>query len=161
MMWHIESSFSRGGKAASIHKNNGQSESLADSDQKADDKSVKALLETFSKNRPHALVIDDKYAWFPYDLASKGCTYAVLGWYRIANVWGKSGSQMGWSIWKSAHDHVMQPRSSSQQVQRSTSSDTSSPSNGVTNRANHGGSLDPIPTQQRLVGSFFPFSETS
>ena len=85
----------RGGKAASIHRNNGQSESLADSDQKADDKSVRALLATFIQQRPLALVIDDKYAWFPYDLASKGCTYAVLGWYRIANVWGRSGSQNG------------------------------------------------------------------
>ena len=92
MMWHIESSCSRGGKAASIHKNNGQFESLADSDQKADDKSVRALLKTFIQKRPLALVIDDRYVWFPYKLASKGCAYAVLGFYRIASVWGKSGS---------------------------------------------------------------------
>ena len=49
-------------------------------------------MTTFLQKRPLALVIDDKYVWFPYDLASKGCTYAVLGFYRIANVWGKSGS---------------------------------------------------------------------
>ncbi|KAK7676867.1 hypothetical protein QCA50_020203 [Cerrena zonata] len=78
-----------GGKAESIHKNHGHSEAFVDSDQKADDKSVRALLTTFALQRPLALIIDDKYAWFPYNLASRNCTYAVLGFYRIVNAWAE------------------------------------------------------------------------
>lgn len=32
--------------------------------------------------------MDDKYALFPFDLRAKGVTYAVLGFYTIAHVWG-------------------------------------------------------------------------
>ncbi|KAI0744219.1 hypothetical protein C8Q80DRAFT_885446 [Daedaleopsis nitida] len=40
--------------------------------------------------RPIALLIDDRYALFPYDLASKkDCTYAVLGFYHIAHAWAE------------------------------------------------------------------------
>ncbi|KAI0075119.1 hypothetical protein K474DRAFT_1646966 [Panus rudis PR-1116 ss-1] len=78
-----------GGKAESIHKNHGQTETRKDSDQLADDKSVRALLRTHELGRPLVLIIDDKYALFPYDLGSKGCTYAVLGYYRIAHAWAE------------------------------------------------------------------------
>ena len=78
-----------------MHENNGQFELPADSDQGTNDKPIRALLMTFTQKRPLALVIDDEYAWFPYDLAIKGCTYAVLGFYRITDVWGKSGSHNG------------------------------------------------------------------
>ena len=40
--------------------------------------------------RPLVLLIDDRYALFPYDLATKGYTYVVLGFYHIVHAWGKS-----------------------------------------------------------------------
>lgn len=58
------------------------------SDQLAADKSVRALLNNYLHNRPLALLIDDKYALFPYDLGSKNVAYAVLGFYTIAYAWG-------------------------------------------------------------------------
>ena len=76
-----------GGKAESIHSSNGFQESVEASDQMEDDKSVRALLQTYRMRRPIALLIDDKYKLFPLDLSAKGCTYAVLGWYIIARVW--------------------------------------------------------------------------
>lgn len=60
------------------------------SDQGADDKSVRALLDNYHSGRPLALLVDDKYALFPYDLSSKGVTYAVLGFYSIVYAWGMS-----------------------------------------------------------------------
>ena len=38
------------------------------------------------------LLVDDKYALFPYDLSSKGVAYAVLGFYSIVYAWGRSFS---------------------------------------------------------------------
>jgi len=35
-------------------------------------------------------MVDDKYALFPYNLSSKGVTYAVLGFYSIVYAWGIS-----------------------------------------------------------------------
>lgn len=58
------------------------------SDQLSDDKSVRALLSNYRNRRPLVLLIDDKYALFPYDLASKGVTYAILGFYTIVCAWG-------------------------------------------------------------------------
>jgi hypothetical protein len=58
-------------------------------DQLADDKSVSALLKTHHSLRPLVLLIDDKYSLFPYDLAAKGVTYAVLGYFFIAHAWGE------------------------------------------------------------------------
>jgi len=78
----------RGGKSESIHCQNGLLESHQASDQLADDKSVRALLSNYRDRRPLALVIDDKYALFPFDLTSKRVTYAVLGFYTIAYAWG-------------------------------------------------------------------------
>ena len=60
---------------------------LAD-DQLAEDKSVRALLTNYRESRPLVLIIDDKYALFPYDLRAKGVTYAVLGFYTITHAWG-------------------------------------------------------------------------
>lgn len=65
---------------------------LEASDQLANDISVKALLNTYKERRAVALIIDDNYALFPYSLASKKCTYAVLGWYRIVKAWGTCSS---------------------------------------------------------------------
>ncbi|KAF7793923.1 hypothetical protein EIP86_005045 [Pleurotus ostreatoroseus] len=58
-----------GGKAESIHKLNGQSETIEASDQMEDDKSVRALLHTYRIKRPLVLLIDDKYKLFPFDIA--------------------------------------------------------------------------------------------
>lgn len=60
------------------------------SDQQADDKSVRALLDNYWSGRPLVLLMDDKYARFPYDLSSKGVAYAVLGFYSIVYAWGMS-----------------------------------------------------------------------
>lgn len=78
---------SRGGKAAvSPESGNGSGKA---SDQLENDKSVGALLNTYREGRAIALIIDDRYALFPYSIAAKGCTYAVLGWYQIVKAWGK------------------------------------------------------------------------
>lgn len=75
-----------GGKAAqSLGRPAG---TVSASDQKEDDKSVRALLENHRTGRPLVLIIDDKYTLFPYNLASRGVTYAVLGWYQIVHAWG-------------------------------------------------------------------------
>lgn len=51
---------------------------------------MRALLRTCLMKRPVALIIDDRYALFPYDLATKeDCTYAVLGFYHVAHAWGE------------------------------------------------------------------------
>lgn len=78
----------RGGKAQSIHSQNGLLVSHQASDQLADDKSVRALLNNYRSGRPLVLLIDDKYALFPYDLGSNGVTYAILGFYTIFYAWG-------------------------------------------------------------------------
>lgn len=80
---------SRGGGAESIHHRQGQATTEAAVDQHAQDKSVRALLQNYKEVRPLVLLIDDKYALFPYDLGSKNVTYAVLGFYTITHVWGK------------------------------------------------------------------------
>jgi hypothetical protein len=59
-------------------------------DQLAQDKSVRALLRTYRDNRPLVLLADDRYKLFPYNLAAKGCTYVVLGFYIITHAWGKT-----------------------------------------------------------------------
>lgn len=81
-----------GGKAESIHTNHGQHETHLASDQLADDKSVRALLRTYQMKKPLVVLVDDKYALFPFNLAEKECTYAILGWYRIAYAWGMLSS---------------------------------------------------------------------
>ncbi|KAI8993885.1 hypothetical protein BD414DRAFT_480733 [Trametes punicea] len=78
-----------GGKAESMHSTNGQAELFEADDQREDDKSVRALLRTYHMKRPVVLIADDRYALFPYDLAAKGYTYVVLGFYHIAHAWAE------------------------------------------------------------------------
>ncbi|KAI0085179.1 hypothetical protein BDY19DRAFT_897156 [Irpex rosettiformis] len=78
-----------GGKAESIRKTDGHFQTHEARDQLQNDKSVRALLRTYQQREPVALLIDDKYALFPFDLTSKGCAYAVLGWYYIAHAWAE------------------------------------------------------------------------
>ncbi|KAG0708360.1 hypothetical protein DFH29DRAFT_892124 [Suillus ampliporus] len=58
-------------------------------DQEATDKSVRALLRSYTDKRPLVLLADDKYALFPFDLGSSGCTYVVLGSYWISHAWAE------------------------------------------------------------------------
>ncbi|THH31340.1 hypothetical protein EUX98_g2852 [Antrodiella citrinella] len=84
-----------GGRGAeSTHKNLSDTP-LHASDQLAEDRSVRALLKTMELKRPMVLIIDDKYNLFPFDLASRNCTYAVLGFYRIAHAWAEKQSARG------------------------------------------------------------------
>lgn len=77
-----------GGKAACLLQQKGQILKRAEDDQLAQDKSVRALLRTYKECRPIVLVIDERYALFPFDLSSKGVSYAILGFYTIAHAWG-------------------------------------------------------------------------
>ncbi|KAF5380607.1 hypothetical protein D9615_004639 [Tricholomella constricta] len=78
-----------GGKAESIHTHLGRSTTQSADDQLAQDKSVRALLANYRESRPLVLLIDDKYALFPYDLGAKEVTYAVLGFYTISQAWAE------------------------------------------------------------------------
>ena len=80
----------RGGKSEALHSKKGQIEKQSASDQLAEDKSVKALLNTFKTGQPVVLLIDDRYSLFPFDLAAGKYTYVVLGFYKIVHAWGKS-----------------------------------------------------------------------
>ena len=66
----------------------GQTLKTAEDDQLAQDRSVRALLRTYKECRPIVLVIDERYALFPFDLSAKGVSYAILGFYTIAHAWG-------------------------------------------------------------------------
>ena len=79
-----------GGKAESIHTQKGVHKAHEAADQLEGDKSVRALLNTHVMQRPLALLVDDKYSLFPFDLAADGYTYVVLGFYRITHAWGES-----------------------------------------------------------------------
>ena len=83
----------RGGKAESVHSTKGKLVLRGPSDQLQNDKSVRALLGTAATKQPIALLIDDRYAMFPYDISAKpDCMYVVLGFYHIAHAWGKPPS---------------------------------------------------------------------
>jgi hypothetical protein len=71
-----------------VHHQKGHSFWTAEGDQLAKDKSVRALLRTYRECRPIVLVIDERYAPFPFDLSAKGVSYAVLGFYTIVHAWG-------------------------------------------------------------------------
>ncbi|KAG1865826.1 hypothetical protein DFJ58DRAFT_863465, partial [Suillus subalutaceus] len=58
-------------------------------DQEATDKSVRALLKSYTDKRPLVLLADEKYALFPFDLGASGCTYVVLGLYWISHAWAE------------------------------------------------------------------------
>lgn len=62
--------------------------SLAD-DQLATDVSIRALFNNYRHKTPLVLLVDDKYALFPYNLSSSNITYAVLGFYWITRFWRK------------------------------------------------------------------------
>jgi hypothetical protein len=70
----------------------GELVNLQEEDQLAQDRSVDALLATHRKGRRLVLLVDDKYALFPFDLSSKQVAYAVLGLYIITHAWGESRS---------------------------------------------------------------------
>jgi hypothetical protein len=76
-----------GGKAESITSRGGSIGIKPASNQLAEDRSVRALLETYRKSQPLVLVCDDRYTHFPFDLSDE-CTYVVLGFYRIIHFWG-------------------------------------------------------------------------
>ncbi|RDB24732.1 hypothetical protein Hypma_007651 [Hypsizygus marmoreus] len=78
-----------GGRAESVHSRQGQSVTQPAEDQLAQDKSVRALLSNYRQSRPLVLLIDDKYALFPYDLGASDVTYAVLGFYTITHAWAE------------------------------------------------------------------------
>ncbi|EPT04533.1 hypothetical protein FOMPIDRAFT_1156757 [Fomitopsis schrenkii] len=78
-----------GGKAESIHTQKGVHKAHEAADQLEGDKSVRALLNTHVMQRPLALLVDDKYSLFPFDLAADGYTYVVLGFYRITHAWAE------------------------------------------------------------------------
>lgn len=80
-----------GGKWESQHMTRGQVETHLADDQLAQDKSVRALIANYNSKRPLALLIDDKYALFPFNLSASGITYAVLGFYFISGYWGELG----------------------------------------------------------------------
>lgn len=95
-----------GGKAESTYSKNGQAGVKEADDQREEDKSVRALLRTYQMGRPLVLIIDDRYALFPYDLAEKGYTYVVLGFYHIAHAWG----EFFWPLFtKLYHLHLRSP----------------------------------------------------
>jgi hypothetical protein len=78
----------RGGKHENLRTRNGQTDTQLAADQLAEDKSVRALISNYEQGKPLVLLVDDKYALFPFDLAARGVTYAVLGFYRIIHTWG-------------------------------------------------------------------------
>ncbi|KAF5389462.1 hypothetical protein D9757_004253 [Collybiopsis confluens] len=72
-----------GGKAESLQFSEGRVKLKPADDQKADDKSVRALLYNYNHRIPLVLLIDDRYALFPLNLQALHITYAVLGVYYI------------------------------------------------------------------------------
>jgi hypothetical protein len=80
---------SSGGKSESLHSKNGRLEIQGPGDQLEDDRSVRALLNNYKSGRPLAVLADNNYALFPYDLTADGYTYVVLGLYWITHAWGE------------------------------------------------------------------------
>ncbi|KAH9951553.1 hypothetical protein B0H21DRAFT_716501, partial [Amylocystis lapponica] len=78
-----------GGKAQGSHVEDGKSKAHEADDQLAEDKSVRALLNTYALRLPVVLLIDDKYTLFPYNLGAEGYTYVVLGFYHITHAWAE------------------------------------------------------------------------
>ena len=78
----------RGGKSESRLSRPGYPHKEAE-DQDATDKSVRALLSNFKKKQALVLLVDDKYALFPYGLAASKYTYVVLGFFWISHAWGE------------------------------------------------------------------------
>ncbi|RDX42081.1 hypothetical protein OH76DRAFT_1363459 [Lentinus brumalis] len=98
-----------GGKAESVHSKKGKPTLQEASDQHEGDKSVRALLHTYRLRKEIALLIDDRYPLFPYDLsAKKDCTYVVLGFYHIVHAWAERqpcNNEKGYVVrWKFAFE---------------------------------------------------------
>lgn len=55
--------------------------------QRDQDASVRALLNNYRNQYPLALIVDNRYAPFPFDLGER--MYVVLGLYWIVNAWGE------------------------------------------------------------------------
>ena len=72
----IQSSGGSGGR--NLSENSGQAD---------DDYSVRALLRAKEEQKQIALVADDQYRLFPYELDPKWM-YVVLGFYQIVDAWG-------------------------------------------------------------------------
>ncbi|KAJ4498242.1 hypothetical protein C8R41DRAFT_166179 [Lentinula lateritia] len=89
-----------GGKAESVQQLKGETKVKHAEDQKAEDKSVRALLTNYRQQIPLVLLIDDRYALFPYNLGGKNITYAVLGVYNITHAWAE------YETTKSGQKHV-------------------------------------------------------
>ncbi|KAJ4476914.1 hypothetical protein C8J55DRAFT_430861, partial [Lentinula edodes] len=89
-----------GGKAESVQQLKGETKVKNAEDQKAEDKSVRALLTNYRQQIPLVLLIDDRYALFPYNLGGKNITYAVLGVYNITHAWAE------YETTKSGQKHV-------------------------------------------------------
>ncbi|OAX39114.1 hypothetical protein K503DRAFT_690307 [Rhizopogon vinicolor AM-OR11-026] len=80
-----------GGKAESIldYRRVGPARFQQAQDQEVTDKSVRALLKNYTNRRPLVLLVDDKYALFPFNLGASGYTYVVLGFYWISHAWAE------------------------------------------------------------------------
>ncbi|KAJ7581225.1 hypothetical protein C8J56DRAFT_794470 [Mycena floridula] len=81
-----------GGKSESVSDSKKQpkgSKKKSDDDQLSQDKSVRALIANHHQRKPIALIIDERYALFPYDIGLKDISYAVLGMYTITHVWAE------------------------------------------------------------------------
>ena len=119
------SSLCSGGKAESMAMQDGKLTVIPAQDQSESDRSVRALLHTYSEKRPIVLLLDDNYRLFPYDLKSQGIVYAVLGLYFIKHAWGTScyqescvrvlkpsysGAAASWSFYSGWHRRAVQIR---------------------------------------------------
>ncbi|KAJ7760653.1 hypothetical protein DFH07DRAFT_816306 [Mycena maculata] len=78
-----------GGKAETSRTQKGEVTTKAAEDQRAQDLSVRALLENYRRNQPLVLLIDDKYRPFPFDLGSRDVYMTVLGFYKIIHAWAE------------------------------------------------------------------------
>ena len=75
-----------GGGSTIVRSRGGTTTDIIGNDQTGS--SVKGLIQTYEKRLPIALIADDNYINFPFELGKY--TYVVLGFYRIVDVWGMS-----------------------------------------------------------------------
>ncbi|KAJ7613361.1 hypothetical protein DFH06DRAFT_1014905, partial [Mycena polygramma] len=79
-----------GGKAQTSRTHRGQLITRPAADQRPNDIPVKALMHNYHQGIPLVVLIDDRYPFFPLDLAKSGVYMTVLGFYRIIHAWGNS-----------------------------------------------------------------------
>ncbi len=122
-----------------MHSKKGKPTLQEASDQHEGDNSVRALLHTYRLRKEIALLIDDRYPLFPYDLsAKKDCTYVVLGFYHIVHAWGAFGHTF--VMGRAGTDGVRQPSGSPTTTRKATSSAGSSRLSGASDSQPLGGS---------------------